>query len=216
MVSRQAVGPVGTRRRLTAMLRKPNAPAAERNSAAILDVLQTEFAEVSDVLEIGSGTGQHAVVFGAALSHLTWQTGDLDENHDGIRAWLADAGLTNVYEPLSLDVSKFEIGDFRCDAVYSANTAHIMSYGAVEKMFALVATALREGGRFCLYGPFRQSGLFSTASNAEFHKSLQAQNAEMGIRDLDDLDKLAAGGGMRRERTYAMPANNLLVVWDKQ
>jgi hypothetical protein len=101
------------------------------------------------------------------------------------------------------------------DAAFSANTAHIMSIAAVEKMFALVADALRISGVFCLYGPFRQGGEFDTCSNAEFHKSLRSQDAAMGIRHLEDLDQFAATGGMRRERLYAMPANNLIVVWQK-
>ena len=194
---------------------KPNAPAAERNAAAILDVLKDELADARDVLEIGSGTGQHAVAFCAALPYLTWQTSDLEENHASIHAWLDDADLDNVRDPLALDVQDFEAPAASYDAVFSANTAHIMCYAAVESMFALVGRTLRDTGRFCLYGPFSEDGTFNTPSNAEFDRSLRARNPDMGIRDLNDLDGLAAAGGMQRLRRYAMPANNLLVVWQK-
>ena len=194
---------------------KPFAPPTGRNCQPILDVLRNEFRHANSVLEIGSGTGQHAVLFAAELGHLVWQTSDLDENHEGIRAWLTDAALPNLREPLSLDVRTAALGGTVYDAAFSANTAHIMSVAAVEKMFALVADALQNGGVFCLYGPFRQDGEFNTSSNADFHKSLRSQDSAMGIRHLEDLDQFAATGGMRRERLYAMPSNNLIVVWQK-
>ncbi len=194
---------------------KPFAPPTGRNCQPILDVLRNEFRHANSVLEIGSGTGQHAVLFAAELGHLVWQTSDLDENHEGIRAWLTDAALPNLRAPLSLDVRTAALGGTVYDAAFSANTAHIMSIAAVEEMFALVADALQNGGVFCLYGPFRQDGEFNTNSNSDFHKSLRSQDSAMGIRHLEDLDQFAATGGMRRERLYAMPANNLIVVWQK-
>ena len=194
---------------------KPNAPAAERNAAAILEVLRTELDEAKTVLEIGSGTGQHAVAFGRALPHLTWQTSDLDDNRPAIRSWIADGGPANVLAPLSLDVMTNTVPADQYDAVFSANTAHIMSYTAVERMFELVAMTLRNSGRFCLYGPFREAGEFNSESNAAFHRSLVATNPDMGIRHLEDLDQWATAGAMLRMRRYAMPANNLLVVWQK-
>jgi len=197
------------------MTKKPFAPPTGRNCQPILDVLRNEFRHANSVLEIGSGTGQHAVAFAAELGHLVWQTSDLDENHEAIRAWLTDAALPNLREPLSLDVRTAAMDGTVYDAAFSANTAHIMSIAAVEKMFALVADALRFSGVFCLYGPFRQAGEFNTCSNAEFHTSLRSQDAAMGIRHLEDLDQFAATGGMRRDRLYAMPANNLIVVWQK-
>ena len=197
------------------MTKKPFARPTGRNCQPILDVLRGEFRHANSVLEIGSGTGQHAVAFAAELGHLVWQTSDLDENHEGIRAWLTDAALPNLREPLSLDVHTAAMDGTVYDAAFSANTAHIMSIAAVEKMFALVADVLRISGVFCLYGPFRQGGEFNACSNAEFHKSLRSQDAAMGIRHLEDLDEFAATGGMRRERLYAMPANNLIVVWQK-
>lgn len=198
------------------MNEKPFAPATERNSAAILDVLRHEFREVTTVLEIGSGTGQHAVAFAAKLIHLSWQTSDVNANHAGINAWLAEAALRNVLAPLSLDVMTARLPPKSYTAVFSANTAHIMSFAAVEKMFSLASSVLGDAGLFCLYGPFREQGRFNTRSNAEFHRSLRLQDAKMGVRDLEQLDKLALSGGLYRTRRYAMPANNLLVVWEKQ
>ncbi len=197
------------------MTEKPIAPHTGRNTEPILDVLRNEFRQANSVLEIGSGTGQHAVVFAAELGHLDWQTSDLDQNHAGIRAWLADAALPNLREPLSLDVRTAVLGEKTFDAVFSANTAHIMSIAAVEKMFVLVAGTLRSGCVFCLYGPFRQDGEFNTSSNAKFHKSLRSQDSAMGIRHLEELDQFAATGRMRRKRLYAMPSNNLIAVWQK-
>lgn len=198
------------------MIDKPFAPATERNSRPILGVIRHEFCAARSVLEIGSGTGQHAVCFGAALDHLTWQTSELEENHAGIRAWLDEAGLRNVRAPLPLDVRSVSMLPESFDGVFSANTAHIMSFAAVEKMFSLVAAVLNGDGVFCLYGPFRQDDDFGTPSNAEFHKSLRQRDEEMGIRHLEDLDRLATDGGMHRSALYAMPANNFLAVWKKE
>ena len=192
---------------------RPSAPAAERNRGAILGVLQKELDERSHVLEIGSGTGQHAVHVGASMPGLTWQTSDVIDNHPAILAWLADAGLSNVLAPLQLDVRSAAIPPASYDAVFSANTAHIMSLGEVKRMFEIAAGALRGQGVFLLYGPFRQNGRFNTASNAAFHDSLRLGHPHMGIRDLEELDQLAQAGKLVRQRLYAMPANNHMVVW---
>jgi cyclopropane fatty-acyl-phospholipid synthase-like methyltransferase len=194
---------------------KPFSPAAGRNTRPILEVLQYEFAGLSRVLEIGSGTGQHAVAFAAEMPGLTWQTSDLEENLAGIRAWLEEARLANLRPPVELDVLTAVVPCERYDAVYSANTAHIMSLPAVRRMFALVGAALESGGVFCLYGPFRDRGRFNAESNAAFDRSLRAQDPAMGVRELEELDGLATQAGMQFQRRYAMPANNELVVWRK-
>lgn len=198
------------------MIDKPFAAATERNSQPILGVIRHEFAAARTILEIGSGTGQHAVCFGAALDHLTWQTSELEENHAGIHAWLNEAGLDNVRAPLLLDVRSVSTLPDSFDGVFSANTAHIMSFAAVEKMFSLVSTVLNRAGSFCLYGPFRRDGDFGAPSNQEFHKSLRDRDEKMGIRHIEDLDRLAAAGGMHRSSLFAMPANNFLAVWKKE
>jgi cyclopropane fatty-acyl-phospholipid synthase-like methyltransferase len=192
---------------------KPYAEAAARNAAPILGVLRHELQGCASLFEIGSGTGQHAVTFAAALPELAWQTSDLEPSHAGIRAWIADAGLENVLAPIGFDVLSAEPGGQRYDAVYSANTAHIMSNAAVYRMFELVGAMLNAPGVFCLYGPFSRGGAFSTPSNEAFDTSLRARNSAMGIRDLDDLEVLAGQSGMELARVYAMPANNLLLVW---
>ena len=198
------------------MADKPFAEYAQRNAAPILEVLQREFRDCADVLEIGSGTGQHAVSFAAAMPQLRWQTSDLEENHAGICAWLQAAGLDNVREPLALDVRHGHVEAASCDAVFSANTAHIMGIDAVEKMFAIVGDALRAKGVFCLYGPFRIDGQFNTESNAQFDTSLRQRDPVMGIRDIETLDEFGGRGGLQRQRLYAMPANNYIAVWTRR
>lgn len=184
-----------------------------RNRDAILEVIKIEFGDRHSVLEVGSGTGQHAVYFADAMPWLSWQTSDLAENHPGIISWIADSGLRNVRQPIVLDVENTGAvgGDY--DAVFSANTAHIMSIQAVRCMFDIVGRLLPPRGVFCLYGPFNQNGEFTSESNERFDHSLRSQDPAMGIRDLEELDDFAAKSAMHRERLYAMPANNLLVVW---
>ncbi len=194
---------------------KPNAPAAMRNQDPILEVISDEFQGCRTILEIGSGTGQHAVFFASKMPWLTWQTSDLQENHDGINAWLEEATVDNVESPLELDVEKPLQTDDNFDGVFSANTAHIMSIGAVECMFGTVSECLVEGGKFCLYGPFNLNGEFTSDSNMNFDASLKSQNPLMGIRDLADLDGFAEASGLKRANLYAMPANNMIVVWTK-
>lgn len=191
------------------------AAAAQRNAAPLLEVLGHEFADRTAVLEIGSGTGQHAVTFANELTHLEWQPSDVADNCPGIQAWRADAQLANVLPPLELDVRYDDVGHLRYDAAFSANTAHIMDESAVEKMFELIGRALVAGGLFCLYGPFRIGGEFNTPSNAAFDASLRQRHAAMGIRDIEALDTFALAAGMQRQRLYAMPSNNYVAVWRK-
>ena len=198
------------------MTERPFAESASCNAPPILEVLRHEFAACQNVLEIGSGTGQHAVTFAAALPHLRWQTSDLDENHAGIRAWLAEAGLDNVLAPLSLDVRDASVSAGTFDAVFSSNTAHIMSQDAVYAMFSMVGQVLRGGGRFCLYGPFRRGGAFNTPSNAAFDADLRGRDPSMGIRDIEALDELGDDAGLQRVRLYAVPSNNHIAVWQKE
>jgi SAM-dependent methyltransferase len=198
------------------MTEKPYAEYAARNAGPIIEILEREFRDSQSVLEIGSGTGQHAVTFAAALAHLHWQTSDLDANHAGINAWIESSGLDNVRAPLSVDVRTAELGADSFDAAFSSNTAHIMGIDAVERMYSLIGTALRESGVFCLYGPFRCDGEFNTPSNAGFDADLRGRDPEMGVRDLETLDGFAAANGLRRLRLYAVPSNNYVAVWRKQ
>lgn len=195
------------------MVEKPNAPAALRNSEPILEVIRDEFMDCKSILEVGSGTGQHAIFFARKMPWLSWQTSDRRENHESINVWLAEAELDNVKAPLELDVEKPLQTDEKFDAVFSANTAHIMSIDGVECMFGIIGECLIEGGKFCLYGPFNLDGEFTSDSNKNFDASLKSQNPAMGIRDLAALDKFAQANSLRRSGLYAMPANNMIAVW---
>lgn len=195
----------------------PFSPACERNREPILMVLRDVFAGISQVLEIGSGTGQHAVYFAGALPELTWHTSDVVDNHAGIAAWIAEQGVGNVLAPLALDVAErpwhVPAG---IDAAFSANTAHIMAWHEVCDMFAGLGALLPSAAPFCLYGPFNIDGEFTSASNREFNRSLQLRNPLMGIRDLRELKLLAADCGFTLEAEHALPANNMLLVWRRR
>jgi len=167
------------------------------------------------VLELGSGTGQHAVWFAQQLPHLHWQTSDRMENHSGINQWLNESGLDNIGAPIALDVSRDAWPTEPFDAVFSSNTAHIMVWPEVEIMFSQVAGMLSAGGLFCLYGPMKYSGVIIAESNRAFDHRLKAHNPRQGIREFSDLDQLALTAGMSLLEDNAMPANNRLLVWQK-
>lgn len=192
---------------------KPYSEACERNCGPLLEVLREAFAVARSVLEIGSGTGQHAVYFGARLPHLTWQTSDITEHHPGIEAWLTEARLANVLPPLALDVDRDDWPRGPYDAVFSANTLHIMGWPQVERMWAGIASVLPSGGVVAIYGPFNYGGRHTSESNARFDAALRARDAASGIRDFENVDALARSYGFGLERDHAMPANNRTLVW---
>jgi len=194
---------------------KPFSPACERNRSPIMNVLRPLLAETKSVLEIGSGTGQHAVFFGANMPHLTWQTSDLAENHSAIRMWVEEAALPNVLLPLVLDVEDDEWPAERVDAVFTANTLHIVSWSSVENMFAGVARVLNAMGLFCVYGPFSYDGRHTSESNARFDLSLHNQNPQSGIRAFEQIGELAARNDFSLLDDHTMPANNRLLVFRK-
>lgn len=194
---------------------KPTAESCLQNRAPILTVLRAVLAGRRRLLEIGSGTGQHAVYFAPELPHLQWQTSDLEENHAAIHAWLADAGSPNILPPLALDVRTRPWPADAVDAVFSANTAHIMGWDAVEAMFAGVGRVLEEGGVFALYGPFNYGGGYTADSNARFDAWLRQRDPASGVRDFEALDALARTAGLRLWQDYAMPADNRTLVWRK-
>ncbi|HEY6643767.1 DUF938 domain-containing protein [Povalibacter sp.] len=194
---------------------QPYSEACERNKEPILGVLRSWFLRKGVVLEIGAGTGQHAVHFAANLPHLEWTSTDREENLEGIRSWFEAAALPNLHGPLALDVRQ-EIWPVR-EALYafSANTGHIMSWREVEAMFAGVSVALEPGGCFCLYGPFNRNGQFTSDSNRVFDESLRARNPEMGIRDDQALLALGSRCELKFAADYSLPAKNRLLVWTK-
>ncbi|WP_295388553.1 DUF938 domain-containing protein [uncultured Thiodictyon sp.] len=191
---------------------KPFSLACEENQAPIFDIIAPLFAKASRVLEIGSGTGQHAVYFAARLPHLIWQTSDVPAHLPGIRQWLAEAQLPNLPEPLSLDVTgDWPAGPF--DGIFSANTAHIMGFPEVGLMFQGVGRCLAPGAPFALYGPFSDGGRHTSDSNARFDASLKARDVRMGVRDLDALRTLADHAGLELRADHPMPVNNRTLVW---
>ena len=194
---------------------KPFSQACENNKVPILDVIRNYFSHARHLLEIGSGTGQHAVFFAAQLPELTWQTSDLAENHAGIMAWIHEAGLRNVSAPLLLDVTSRRWPIAETDGVFSANTAHIMDWPAVRSMFTGVGKVLRPGGYFCLYGPFNFNGQYTSDSNEAFDRMLRERDPDSGLRDFTDLQSQAAHHGMQLVNRHPMPANNFLLVWQK-
>ncbi|MCW9023989.1 MAG: class I SAM-dependent methyltransferase [Gammaproteobacteria bacterium] len=194
---------------------KPFAESCEQNKAPILSVLTEQFSHSQQVLEIGSGTGQHAVFFAKHLPHLIWQTSDLPENHSAIMQWLDEAGLNNVLPPLTLDVNSQPWPLLSVDAVFSANTAHIMDWNSVEKMFAGIGALLESQGFFCLYGPFNYNGESSSKSNEDFDRWLKDRDRDSGIRDFENLVDLAHLHHMRLVHDIEMPVNNRILVWQK-
>lgn len=195
---------------------KPFSESSAENREPILAVLREVLAECRRVLEIGSGTGQHAVYFGAELRRLVWQTGDLPQHHAGIRTWLDEANLANVLPPIALDVNADDWHGGRYDAVFSANTLHIMSWTEVEKFFAGVGAVLEPGGVLAVYGPFNYGGRFTSESNARFDQWLKARDPASGIRDFEAVDALARARNLVLAKDYAMPVNNRTLVWLRQ
>ena len=193
---------------------KPCSPAAERNRAVILEVLREQLPAGARVLEVGSGTGQHAVHFAAALPQLVWQTSDRADNLAGIRAWLAEAALPNTPPPLAFDVGG-AWPQARYGAVFSANTLHIMSWAEVERLFGGLPQLLEPQARVIVYGPFNYQGRFTSDSNAAFDATLRADHPQRGIRDFEAVARLAAAAGLALVEDRAMPANNRCITWRK-
>lgn len=193
-------------------MNKLQSPSCERNRGPILEVLREQLADRRHVLEIGSGTGEHAVHFAAALPQLSWQSSERAENLPGIRAWLDEAALPNTPAPLELDVGgSWPGGTF--DAVFSANTLHIMAWREVQQLFARLPTITSADASLIIYGPFNFHGRYSSDSNAAFDQWLKARGAHMAIRDAEAVDALAAAAGFALIDDIAMPANNRCRVW---
>ncbi|MCC5858781.1 MAG: DUF938 domain-containing protein [Ectothiorhodospiraceae bacterium] len=189
--------------------------ASLRNRGPILTVLEPRLTRPMTVLEIGGGCGGHAVHFAHHLPHVRWQTSEQPAQLALLSTNVAEARLPNLPPPLALDVSAASWPVAAADAVFSANTAHIMAWSAVEAMFHGVSRLLPAGARFFLYGPFIRSGRYSGDNDARFDTALRARGTGSGLRDLDDLEALAHALGLEREEAVPMPANNLTLIWRK-
>jgi cyclopropane fatty-acyl-phospholipid synthase-like methyltransferase len=194
---------------------KPRSEACERNRDPILGVLRQWWLASGTVLEIGSGTGQHAVHFAQHLPHLTWIPTDREENLDGICSWVDEAGLPNLREPLRLDVMDPHWPVITVQYVFTANTAHIMSWTEVEAMFEGIGKVLAQKGMFSLYGPVNRDGNFTSESNRQFDEMLRTRDPVMGIRDDQALIRLGRGCGLTFVADNSMPAKNRLLIWSK-
>lgn len=205
------------KRRTPAFVRQlPFSEACERNKGPILEVLARWFGPLAGVaLEIGSGTGQHAVHFARGLPRLAWQPTERLENLAALTERVEVEGSCNLLAPLELDVTQasWPFGADSFDAVFSANTLHIMSWPQVQALFRGVGRVLRDDGCFAVYGPFRYAGQFTSHSNAAFDEALRQRDPLSGIRDFEAVEALAAAQGLRLVEDCAMPANNQTLVW---
>lgn len=196
-------------------MERPSSPACARNREPILAVLQPWFVDRRHVLEIGSGTGEHAVHFAAAMPQLVWQTSDRAGNLPGIRAWLDHARLPNTPPTVTLDVNgRWPEGPF--DAVFTANTLHIMGWPEVQRLFAALPAACGADARLAIYGPFHEHGRPTSEGNAAFDAALRARDPRMGLRDRTAVDDLAATSGFKLQRVVPMPSNNLCMFYRRE
>ena len=194
---------------------KPYSQSCENNKTPILAIIREVFSEPVTVWEVGSGTGQHACYFASELPHLVWQATDVTENLAGINAWLNEVQLPNLSQPLVLDVIDLVWPCDRMDAVFTANTLHIISWQSVEILFERFQSYLNPSAKVCIYGPFNYNGSYTSESNARFDQWLKSRNPLSGIRDFEAVMALAEHAGLRLLTDNAMPANNRLLVLQK-
>jgi cyclopropane fatty-acyl-phospholipid synthase-like methyltransferase len=196
-------------------MQKPFSQACDNNQQPILEVLLRVFSGRKQLLEIGSGTGQHAVYCAPRLPHLVWQTADLEANHPGINAWLDDCPAKNLLRPIPLNADHPPWPVDIVDAVFTANTCHIMAWESVVNLFVALDSILAPGAVVVIYGPFNYNGEFTSDSNARFDLWLKQQEPHQGIRDFEAVNCLAENIGLTLVEDNLMPANNRLLVWKK-
>jgi len=194
---------------------KPFSESCIQNQAEIASILIELLSDKKYVLEIGSGTGQHAVHFAEHLPHLVWQTSDQIQYHKGIQLWLDEANLDNTKSPLTLDVSQANWPELKVDAMFSANAVHIMSWENVTDYFNKGTKLIDKKGLFILYGPFNYNGQFTSESNANFDNWLKSRDSNSGVRDFEALDELANNNHMTLKNDFEMAANNRILCWEK-
>ena len=198
---------------------KPFSESCVQNQAEICSVLKSLLKDNKHVLEIGSGTGQHAIYFAKQLSPLIWQTSDQEQYHQGINLWLDEAELVNTRKPIKLDVSQDiwpeQDNKQKIDTIFSANAVHIMAWNNVIDYFTYGTQLIEKNGLFILYGPFNYSGKYTSESNASFDLWLKQNDNKSGIRDFEALDELANKNNMTLEHDIEMAANNRILCWSK-
>ena len=194
---------------------KPYSEACEQNRHVILDVIKPLLLEKHKVLEVGSGTGQHAIFFAQEMPHLIWHTSDRVENHSGIQQWLDEYSLNNIHPPITLDVSKDVWPNTDVDTIFSANAVHIMAWESVIDLFKNAGTLLPKGAFLILYGPFNYNGKYTSDSNKHFDAWLKNRDPNSGIRDFEAINKLANEANFTFIEDFRMPANNRILQWMK-
>ena len=197
-------------------MNKPYSESCDQNKEPIFSILSHLFSSTKNVLEIGSGTGQHAVYFAGKLPHLKWHTSDCQPYLEGIKMWLAEENRPNIVAPFELDVTLSPWPELEVDAVFTANSLHIMSTGDVENFIHGVGELLDEHGKLLIYGPFNYNGTYTSASNARFDQWLKDRNPVSGIKSFEEIVLLAGKNGMRLAEDYEMPANNRLLHFIKE
>lgn len=189
--------------------------SCERNKEPILAVLQEELSAATTLLEIGSGSGQHALFFAEQLPHLQWQPSERPALFEDLKFNTAGSMLTNLQSPLSIDVNQCPWPVLPVETIFTANTLHIMDLAAVENFFRGVGATLLPGGKLCVYGPFRYHGEFTSVSNSDFDRLIKKKDKLSGIRDFEKVDQWAGGNGLQLLNDHQMPSNNQLLVWRK-
>lgn len=192
-------------------------PAADRNKGPILEVLTRLVPSGADMLEVASGTGQHAAHFAAALPVGSYQPTDFDaSHHPSIEAWTAGLAVVRPVVQLDTTADPWPLDQARYDVIYCANMIHIAPFAACKGLVRGAGMHLKPNGRLVLYGPFKIDGAHTADSNAAFDTRLQSQNPSWGVRDLSEVTREAAGQGLQQLERISMPANNQLVVFARQ
>lgn len=189
--------------------------ACDRNKDYILEVIKPLLKENQKVLEIGSGTGQHAVFFAEQMPHIIWQTADLIYSHNSINAWIEESKLNNILKPFVLDANNTDWHEFNFDFAFTANTFHIMSFEEVKKIFTGLNKVLNKDSFFAVYGPFNYDGKYTSESNRDFDAFLKEKYQFGGIRNFEDIVEVARLNNLEFQKQFDMPSNNKTLIFKK-
>ncbi len=196
-------------------MNRPYAESCDQNKDAIHDVIQPYLQNGIEVLEIGSGTGQHAVYFAELHPEIEWQTSDREENIPGIQNWLDFVSLSNLASPLLLDVCNDWPGT-QYDLIFTANSLHIMNENEVDRCICGAAESLKPGGFLIVYGPFNYNGGFTSESNRQFERWLKQNNPASSIKHFEVVNNIAVHSGLKLFDDIGMPANNRILIWQRE